>query len=98
MDRFTDCQVKWSSSTLVMMLVLDTFWPSRSVEVLVTVHLSPSLLQAPSLKPPVESKDQERTCLPAASQPIHWMPPPTGTSFSVVPKEATRKFWFWDQE
>jgi len=29
-----------------------------------------------------------------ASQAIHWVPPTTGTPFSVVANEETMKFWF----
>src|SRR6266851_8817364 len=57
-------------------------------------RLLPFWVQAPSPKPPVESKSQARIFFPTGSHPIHTVASPTKTSFAAVVNEATIKFWF----
>src|SRR5262249_16393392 len=93
-ERLVDCQVRRSASTLLIVPVPRPFLPSRSVAVPLTVPLSPSRLQSPSVKLPLELNDHERMRLAAPSQPIHCVPPATGTSLRVVANDETRKLSF----
>src|SRR5262249_8424811 len=93
--RPVERQVKWSASTLVIVLVAESFCPSGRVATTLAVQvLGAPLLQIAWAKPPVESKVQETMLLFAASQPIHCVPPAIGTPLLVLAKDATRKFWF----
>src|SRR5262245_48431684 len=89
--RFVDCQLNVFSSRRVTTLVADTFFPSRSVDVLLMSHLLPSRVQTPSPKPSLDSNVQERMCLALGSQPIHCVPSPTGTPLTEAENDERMK-------
>src|SRR5262249_58619194 len=96
--RFTDCQVSVFASSRVTTFVAATRLPSRSVELVLMTHLSPSRAQVPSPKPPLDSNVHERICLAAGSQPIICVTSPTGTPFTDAPSDQRMKLPFFVQE
>src|SRR5262249_38658032 len=91
--RSRNCKARVSASTCVTMNVVAAFLPSCKVDVVLRLHLLPSLLQVPSPKPPLASNIHDRSCFVVGSQPIHWVAPPTEVSRNVDVNVASRKFW-----
>jgi hypothetical protein len=90
--RSLDCRLRVSASTGPTTIVAVAFLPSWRVDVVLMTHLLPSLVQAPSPKPPVASKIHDRIRLVTGSQPIQWVALPTETLLTVAVNVPTRKF------